>query len=200
MWYFAYGSDLNSKSLLEWSERLGLVPPARSGPKGAILRNYRLCFPVYDEAWDGGVADVVPEPGKFVAGVLFNIHRISLQQLDRLFLPESDESRSRLHARVRVTVPVYPYSGGEAVQAITYRLRRPEWRHVSPTSRYIERMVEAAGKFGLSSLWVMHLQSFTDQPDRHFRADFPHTPLRESLVGDGLGCAAEDFLAAAAAG
>ena len=164
MWYFAYGSDLNSQSLQEWSDRLGLVPPARGGPKGAILRNFRLCFPLYDEAWGGGVADVVPEPGKFVAGALFDIHRISLKQLDRFFLPENDEGRGKLPTRERLTLPVRPYSGGEPVQAITYRLRRPEWRHVPPTSHYIGRLVEAAGQFGLSSLWVMHLQSFTSQP------------------------------------
>lgn len=200
MWYFAYGSDLNSQSLAEWSERLGLVPPARGTPKNAILRNFRLCFPVYDEAWDGGVADVVPEPGKSVAGVLFNIHHISLKQLDRLFLPESDEGRGKFPARARVTLPVHPCAGGELVQAITYRLRRPEWRHVPPTTHYIDRLVEAAGKFGLSTLWVMYLQSFVTQLDRGFRANYRRPQLREPLLAGALGAAAEDFLAPAVAG
>ena len=36
--------------------------------KPAVLDNYRLCFPIFSEYFGGGIADIVYDPGKYVAG------------------------------------------------------------------------------------------------------------------------------------
>ncbi len=65
MWYFAYGSDLSQDSILDWSKSFGQFVPPRGAPQPAVLVNHRLCFPAFEEFWKGGVADAVPEAGRF---------------------------------------------------------------------------------------------------------------------------------------
>ena len=71
MWYFAYGSNLNTAAVAEWCRHYGHKPPALRGGRAAVLDNYRLCFPIFNEYWGGGTADIVYDPGKYVAGAVF---------------------------------------------------------------------------------------------------------------------------------
>ena len=48
----------------------------------AVLDNYRLCFPIFSEYWAGGIADIVYDPGKYVAGALFELTEADLAVLD----------------------------------------------------------------------------------------------------------------------
>jgi cation transport regulator ChaC len=74
-WYFAYGSNL-SKGRKQ--ERTGLIRRAVR----ARLRNYRLAF--NKEASGGGVyANVVPEEGSEVWGVIYLCNPTAMTQLDR---------------------------------------------------------------------------------------------------------------------
>ena len=47
MWYFAYGSNLNSRAVAEWARHHGHRPPAMKPGKPAVLDNYRLCFAIF---------------------------------------------------------------------------------------------------------------------------------------------------------
>jgi len=62
MWYFAYGSNLNSRAVGEWCRHFGYKPPALKPGRAAILDNYRLGFPIFSEYWGGGIADIVYDP------------------------------------------------------------------------------------------------------------------------------------------
>jgi len=74
-WYFAYGSNL-SKGRKQ--ERTGLIRRAVR----ARLRNHRLAF--NKEASGGGVyANVVPEEGSEVWGVIYLCNPTAMTQLDR---------------------------------------------------------------------------------------------------------------------
>ena len=72
MWYFAYGSNLNIRAVTEWCRHYGHRAPTLKPGKPAVLDNYRLCFPIFSEYFGGGIADIVYDPGKYVAGVLFD--------------------------------------------------------------------------------------------------------------------------------
>jgi Gamma-glutamyl cyclotransferase, AIG2-like len=163
MWYFAYGTDLNWHSLLDWARSAGCPIPQRGAPQRAVLTNHRLCFPIYDEQWRGGVADVVPEPGKTVSGALFNIRPSLLATLDRLFGRTQDKWDRENGIRRRARASVMPYCGGRPISAVLYRLQNPDWRHVPPTALYLQRMIDAACGLGLSAMWVMQLGSFLTQ-------------------------------------
>src|SRR5204863_8886089 len=72
MWYFAYGSNLNARAVAEWCRHYSHRCPNLKAGKPALLDNYRLCFPIFSEYWQGGIGDIVYDPGKYVAGALFN--------------------------------------------------------------------------------------------------------------------------------
>lgn len=84
MWYFSYGTDLSDDLLEEWAQAAGCRPPQLVDRVPAVLANHRLCFSVYDDRWGGGVADIVPQVGKAVSGVLVNLGPHSAEALDRL--------------------------------------------------------------------------------------------------------------------
>jgi gamma-glutamylcyclotransferase (GGCT)/AIG2-like uncharacterized protein YtfP len=178
MLYFAYGSDLNWQALLDWGKANGQFIPPRSDPHPAVLANHRLCFPVYDAFWHGGVADVVPETGKSVSGALYEVNEVTLNILDRIAGRCSDRHGREAGHRQRSTIKVNLYHGGRSMDAFVYRLRKPEHVHVPPTERYLERLAEAAWKLGLSAMWIMHLRSFaTRLPEPPAAADVLRTAI-----------------------
>src|SRR5438045_6773181 len=73
MWYFSYGHDLNDRALAEWYDlnRLRAQPPRKM--TAAVANNFRIAFPVFSSYWQGGVAGIVHEPGKRVAGALVDL-------------------------------------------------------------------------------------------------------------------------------
>src|SRR5439155_9533918 len=82
MWYFAYGSNLNSRAVAEWCRHFKLKAPAMKNGRAGVLDNYRLGFSIYSEYWGGGIADIVYDPGKYVMGVLFDVTDPELLVLD----------------------------------------------------------------------------------------------------------------------
>jgi hypothetical protein len=67
VWYFAYGSNLNAAAVTEWCRHYAHKTPALRNGRAAVLDNYRLCFPLFSEYWGGGIADIIYDPGKYVA-------------------------------------------------------------------------------------------------------------------------------------
>jgi gamma-glutamylcyclotransferase (GGCT)/AIG2-like uncharacterized protein YtfP len=163
MLYFAYGSDLNWQAMLDWGKANHQFIPARSEPRPAVLGGHRLCFPKYDPFWRGGVADIVPQPGKSVGGALFEMSESALELLDRISNRRVDRHGRETGDRNRLQVQVNLYHGGNTVEATAYRLRIPQHDHIPPTQRYLDRLTDAAWKLGLSAMWIMHLRSFATQ-------------------------------------
>lgn len=165
MWYFAYGSNLNSKAVADWCRRNGHKPPAAKG-RPAILDNYRLCFPIYSYYWKGGTADVVYDPGKYVAGALFELTDAEMTILDQKVNRTVDGAgkESGLYARIEVTVS--PLGKGQPVQAVTYQGTNPDRFHIPPSRQYMDMVIQAAYQFGLSLMWISYLQSFATQDAR----------------------------------
>src|SRR3954454_13047374 len=119
MWYFAYGSNLNSRAVAEWARHHGHRPPAMKPGKPAVLDNYRLCFPIYSEYWGGGVADIVYDPGKYVAGALFDLTEVEQQIIDQKVGRKVEGTRDAGIVK-RIEVTIAPLGKGKAVTAITY--------------------------------------------------------------------------------
>src|ERR1700761_2537112 len=120
MWYFAYGSNLNSRAVAEWCRHHGYRPPTMKTGKPAVLDNYRLSFPIYSDYFGGGIADIVYDPGKYVAGALFDLSESDMkvldQKIDRKLVGDRE---SGLYKRIEVKVT--PITKGETVTAITYQ-------------------------------------------------------------------------------
>ena len=161
MWYFAYGHDMNWRSIAEWSDEYGLRAPLfRSQGKAAVLQHFRLAFARYHEYWGGGVADIIEEPGKSVFGSLVHISVPTFKLLEQMHDRRTDERGQEIGSSRLIDVAVTPYRGGDPIAAVAMQSTDVERGTVPPTRQYISRMVESALELDLSALWVMQLRSF----------------------------------------
>ena len=165
MWYFAYGSNLNSRAVAEWCRHFGHRPPALKPGRPAVLDNYRLSFPIFSEYWGGGIADIVYDPGKYVAGALFDLTEADLKILDQK-VNRKLEGDKEIGTYKRIEVKVAPLGKGDPVTAITYQGVNVERNHVHPTQHYMDLVIQGAYSFGLSMMWIAYLQSFSTQAGR----------------------------------
>jgi len=178
MWYFAYGSNLNSRAVAEWCRHYGHRPPALKPGRPAVLDNYRCCFPIFSEYWGGGIADIVYDPGKYVSGVLFDLSDTDLKVLDQKVGRKIDTAGKELGVYQRIEVKVAPLGKGEPVKAITYQGVNVERYHIPPTQHYMDQVIQGAYSFGLSMMWISYLQSFSTQTGRK-----PKPPETGDAVG-----------------
>jgi len=169
MWYFAYGSNLNSRAVTEWCRHYGHRPPSLKPGRPAVLDNYRLCFPIFSEYWQGGIGDIVYDPGKYVAGALFDLSDTEIKILDQKVERRVDASNNEIGIYKRINVKVSPLGKGESVEAMTYQGITVEKYHIPPTQSYMDLVIQGAYSHGLSMMWISYLQSFSTQAARKVR-------------------------------
>ena len=131
-----------------------------------MLDNYRLCFPLYSEYWGGGVGDIIYDPGKYVAGALFDLTAADMAILDEKVGRKLDSAGREIGIYKQIEVTIAPLAKGKPVQAITYTGVSVEKYHIPPTRHYMDIVIQGAFSFGLSMMWVAYLQSFSVQAGR----------------------------------
>jgi hypothetical protein len=166
VYYFAYGSNLNARAVSDWAKHHGFRPPAMKHGKSAVLDNYRLCFPIYSEYWGGGIGDIVYDPGKYVAGVLFDLPEHELKVLDAKVGRKVDDQGREIGVHKRTEVSVAVLGRKDQVVAMTYQGVNVEKYHIPPTQFYMDLLVQGAYAHGLSMMWISYLQSFSIQQGR----------------------------------
>jgi hypothetical protein len=166
MYYFAYGSNLNSQAVTEWCRHFGHRPPAMKTGRAAVLDNYRLCFPIFSEYWGGGIADIVYDPGKYVSGALFELTDADMAVLDQKVQRRIDTAGKEQGVYRRIEVKVAPLGRGEPVSAVTYQGLNADRYSIPPTQHYMDSVIQGAYGFGLSMMWIAYLQSFSTQVGR----------------------------------
>ncbi len=120
MYYFAYGSNLNRKQMLERCPE--------SKPKFiATLPNYQLVFVGWSRQWRGGVASIKPFRGGKVLGAIYEVSDRDLRRLD------SYEGYPRNYNKLNVTVF---NEDGEPIQAITY-IKAGQSEEAQPSPQYL---------------------------------------------------------------
>jgi hypothetical protein len=132
----------------------------------ATLNNYRLCFPIFSEYWGGGIGDIVYDPGKYVAGALFDLSETDLKILDQKVARRLDATDKEVGVYKRIEVVVTPIGKGDPVKAITYQGISVEKYHIPPTQHYMDLVIQGAYSFGLSMMWIAYLQTFSTQVGR----------------------------------
>lgn len=169
MWYFAYGSNLNARAVAEWCRHHGKRLPSLRNGKFAILQNHRLCFPLYSEAWGGGIADIIYDPGKSVSGALYELTESEQKVLDEKIGRKLDVNGKEVGLYRRIDVKVNPIGKGEPIRAMTYQGALVEKYHIPPSQFYMDLVIEGAYANGLSMMWIAYLQSFSTQLTRKGR-------------------------------
>ena len=166
MWYFAYGSNLNSRAVAEWCRHYGYRPPAMRPGRPAVLSNYRLAFQIFSEYWGGGIGDIVYDPGKYVMGALFEVSEAELTVLDAKVGRKVDHNGKEVGVYQRIEVKATHLGKTDEVPAVTYQGVGGEQNHIPPTKNYMDGVIQGAYSFGLSMMWISYLQSFPIQPSR----------------------------------
>ena len=163
MWYFAYGSNLNIRAVSEWCRHYGHRCPNLKPGRPAVLDNYRMCFPIFSEYWQGGIGDIVYDPGKYVAGALFDLTDAEIKVLDAKVDRRLDGDKE-IGVYKRIDVTVTPMGKGDPpVRATTYQGVNIEKYHIPPTQFYMDLVIQGAYSNGLSMMWISYLQSFSTQ-------------------------------------
>ena len=134
--------------------------------RAAVLDNYRLCFPIFSEYFGGGIADIVYDPGKYVAGALYELNDAELKVLDTKVGRKLDPTGKEIGIYKRIEVKIAPLGKGEPVKAITYQGVSVEKYHIPPTKHYMDLLIAGAYMHGLSMMWISYLQSFSTQAGR----------------------------------
>jgi len=132
MYYFAYGSNLNKKQMLE------RCPDSK--PKFVVtLPNYKLVFVGWSRQWRGAVASIKPFRGEKVLGAIYEVSDRDLKRLD------SYEGYPGNYSRLNVTVF---NEDGEPIQAMTY-VKSGQLEETSPSKEYLSVIQQGYRDWGI---------------------------------------------------
>ncbi len=146
--YFAYGSNLDVEQMHR------RCPGSRQIGVGC-LRSYRLDFNRYSSSWGGGVADVVPDDGNVVWGLVYELTREDLDSLDEW------EGYPTAYRRFEADIET---SGIRPSGVWVYEVVAKQG-FVPPTRQYLAIIKDAAEKFEFSHDYRSFLDRITVQEE-----------------------------------
>lgn len=147
MIYFAYGSNMDL-------EQMKLRCPGSSVIGIGQLSHYTMAFTRWSRSWKSGTADILPERGAIVHGVLFDLTVEGLKKMDKF----ADYPNSYLRQDVTVLC------GGEPLPAMTYVARRQGV--YLPSKSYLGKMVQGGVQNNLPEEYITYLQSIKTHDER----------------------------------
>ena len=138
MYYYAYGSNMSTKYIRDYCPSAQFVMRAQ-------LPNYRIEFRRFSTDLQGGISTIMEAPGELVHGVIYDIPKAEILELDIL-----EDIPLGLYKREAFLVR--DEKGGWQ-QAHLYRIVNPTGPYV-PAGRYIEMMIEGAREHGLDGAYI----------------------------------------------
>ncbi|MFL5909067.1 MAG: gamma-glutamylcyclotransferase family protein [Gaiellaceae bacterium] len=143
--YFAYGSNMASGVLAARGIQFRSIAAAR-------LDDYRLTFRRRSIRTGTGVADIAPEKGSVVWGVVYELTGSDEAELDQ------KEGVPWAYSRRDVVVSL---AGDAERDVFTYVVTTPEATEVPPSPDYVKSMLEGAREHGLPDDYVSTLEDLT---------------------------------------
>ncbi|MFC1928216.1 gamma-glutamylcyclotransferase family protein [Chloroflexota bacterium] len=132
VYYFAYGSNLNRKQMIERC-------PAGKPMFTATLPNYKLVFTGWSRQWRGGVATIKLCRGEKVPGAIYEISEIDLRHLDGY------EGYPNNYNRLNVTVFD---EDGNPLEAVTY-IKAGQLEETQPSKQYLSAIQQGYRDWGI---------------------------------------------------
>lgn len=129
--YFAYGTNMDPNVMAGHSPNAEAIGPGR-------LEGYRIEFNVYSERWQGGAANLEPDPDGHVWGVVWEMSDEDVSALDTFVGHPTFYGRGDVQVRV----------GDLSVDCVTYRVAHQKG-YVRPTDAYLNRLRSAIRVQGL---------------------------------------------------
>ena len=148
MLYFAYGSNL------DWTQMQDRCPGSHFHSR-ALLSDHRLAFSRYSQKRKGGVADIIPDLGQEVWGVVYELTDNDLQELDNAEgYQEGREKNSYLRVEREVCVEG---DRGQPLQVLTYiAVQQPD--PPFPNREYLDQIIRGARHWGLPAEYIKGLE------------------------------------------
>lgn len=140
MIYFAYGSNMDR-------DQMQVRCPGSRVIGVGQLPCYTLAFTRWSRSWNSGTADILPEKGKQVYGILYDLSLDDLKRMDKF----ADYPKSYVRQDVVVDMQ------GEKVPALTYIAVRQGV--FSPSKAYLVKMIKGAEGYKLPERYVEFLKS-----------------------------------------
>jgi len=129
----------------------------------AKLHDHKLDFGHWTQRWRGASANILPDPGSHVYGVLWELNMSDQQSLDI-----QEGVFDNIYQRKQLTVETYPE--GKLIDCMAYRIR-DETRQKSldehgvnliPSLRYKNVIIEGAKEHGLPEEYIRMLEAIPD--------------------------------------
>ena len=132
IYYFAYGSCMDEKS---FQNTVGKENYEVVG--AAVLKDYQMVFNAYSAKRNGGVADLVFEPGGEMEGVLYRLKPEALEPLD-----EREGVGIGKYKRIEVNVCYQDH----LISAMTYTVVNKEQAEIKPSIEYLQLIYSGAAR------------------------------------------------------
>lgn len=155
--YFAYGSNMSLRVIAGICPSYKVLGQAR-------LKDYRLAFTRRSSKSGSGVADILPAPGMFTWGILYEIGK---DELDKL-----DHKEGRGSAYNRIKVDVIRRGKTRPHRANTYTVISKEDSEIPPSPEYLDTLIEGAESQGLPAYYIDFLKSLRTETKERFRTGF----------------------------
>jgi hypothetical protein len=115
------------------------------------LPNYALAFTRWSRSWNSGTADILPDRGKEIFGVLYDLTLDDLKRMDKF----ADYPNS--YIRQDVLVEMVGATHGSPLPALTYvAIRQGVFL---PSKAYLGKMIQGAEKNKVSEHYLNFLKS-----------------------------------------
>jgi gamma-glutamylcyclotransferase (GGCT)/AIG2-like uncharacterized protein YtfP len=146
MYYFAYGSNMGQQQMSKRCPSARLIGPG-------VLKDYKLDFTISaPERWGGGgCADVVLNKGSEVWGLLYELSREDIENLDRAEGPRYRRFSVSIQIEHQPAVPAFVY---EVIDKAPFK---------SPDSQYLDIIKRAASEYAFPKSYQEYLDSVSVQ-------------------------------------
>lgn len=140
--HFGYGSNMSEEYMKQYTPSLKYVMNAQ-------LPNFEIQFRKYSDNMKGGISSIIDKPGGMVYGVLYEIPREEMEELDIL-------EDVPLGIYSRETFKVF---GSDSVwhDADLYRVVEPKGPF-TPAAAYLDLMIAGAKEHGIDADWLARLE------------------------------------------
>ena len=149
--YFAYGSNMDFDQLKDRCSSATYL-------SRAVLPDHSICFPRYSKKRECGVASIMPQKGPAVWGVVYQINRGDLVELDL-----AEGVASDAYGKIEVIV----HADGDyalPLSVLTY-LATPQAGIYRPSPSYISQFIKGARHWKLPEAYVHELEMIETEPE-----------------------------------
>lgn len=159
MFYFAYGSNLDSQDFHLWCNKRDKPDLPLKFVTVGILRDYALDFTYQSESRKCYVADIISRHGEEVEGAIFSV--------------TEDIAKTYLDAKEGVAIGIYRRlenlnveTANGMMQCFSYGVVNPTLDKY-PSPSYLNIIVRGAEERGLSQKWIAKLKTIQTEDKSH---------------------------------